>query len=381
VEQGIFYYDHLNHLASFFETNNRAKGRFNMIREKSRSWIFMVLAMVMVWLMTTGLGAAADQPVRWKGGSCFGLASPLGKYTIVLWKEYVEKMSGGRMVIELHDAGEIVPPTKLYDAVRDGILDFGMNTPAWQKGKYPAGDLFYTLIGGITEFNDLILWMYAGGGKELEQEMYKDELIVFPIGLTPPEEVWTKKPVKTLADLKGMKIRSAGLCMDMWEKLGASVVLLAGGEVVPGLQRGLIDGAEFLDASMDYTLGLHEVCKYRFGPPVHMSNNIFQLLIKTKSWKELPADLKAIVENAAMAASLQGYARFWMDSIEYDKKIRAYGTITTKLSKADQAKARQMGMEILEKKSKEDPFFAKVWNSQKEFVKKYKPYYDLTKFD
>jgi TRAP-type mannitol/chloroaromatic compound transport system substrate-binding protein len=377
----IFHHDQLNHLGNFFKTNNGIEGRFNMIKEKRRSWIFMALFMVMVWLMTTGLVTAADQPIRWKGGSCFGLASPLGKYTILLWKENVEKMSGGRMVIELHDAGEIVPPTKLYDAVKDGILDFGLNTPAWQKGKYPAGDLYYTLIGGITEFNDLVLWMYAGGGKELEQEMYKDELIVLPLGLTPPEEVWTKKPVKTLADLKGMKIRSAGLCMDMWEKLGASVVLLAGGEVVPGLQRGLIDGAEFLDASMDYTLGLHEVCKYRFGPPVHMSNNIFQLLIKTKSWKELPDDLKAIVENAAMSATFQGYARFWKDSMEYDQKIRAYGTITTKLSKADQAKARQMGMEILEKKSKEDPFFAKVWNSQKEFVKKSRPYYDLTKFD
>jgi len=91
MEQSIFYHDHLNHLASFFETNNRAKGRFNMIKEKSRSWIFMALAMVAVWLMTAGLGTAADQPIRWKGGSCFGLASPLGKYTIVLWKENVEK--------------------------------------------------------------------------------------------------------------------------------------------------------------------------------------------------------------------------------------------------------------------------------------------------
>jgi len=350
-----------------------------MIRTKRRPLMLIAMAMVAVWLVMVGVAGAA--PIKWKGGSCFGLASPLGKYTIVLWKEYVEKMSGGRMVIELHDAGEIVPPTKLYDAVKDGIIDFGLNTPAWQKGKYPAGDLYYTLIGGITEFNDLVLWMYGGGGKEMMQEMYKDELIVLPLGLTPPEEVWTKKPVKTLADFKGMKIRSAGLCMDMWEKLGASVVLLPGGEVVPGLQRGLIDGAEFLDASMDYSLGLHEVCKYRVGPPVHMSNNIFQLMIKTKSWKELPADLKEIVEGAAMKATFQGYARFWMDSIEYDKKIRDSGVVTIKLSKADQDKARQMGMTILEEKAKKDPFFAKVWNSQKELVRKHKPYYEFTKFD
>lgn len=334
---------------------------------------------IMVWVL--GVGMSEGAPIRWKGGSCFGLASPLGKHTILLWKENVEKMSGGRMVIELHDAGEIVPPTKIYDAVRDGLLDFGLNTPAWQKGKYPAGDLFYTLPGGVMEFNDLVIWLYGGGGKELEQEMYKEELIVFPLGLTPPEEVWAKKPIRTLADIKGLKIRAAGLSMELWEKLGASVVLLAGGEVVPGLQRGLIDAAEFLEASQDYTLGLHEVCKYRFGPPVHMSNNIFQLLIKTKSWKELPADLKAIVESAAMTATFQGYARFWMDTIEFDKKIRDFGITTTKLSKEDQAKTRQLTMEILEEKSKKDPYFAKVWASQREFIRKYKPYYDLTKFD
>jgi len=334
---------------------------------------------VMVWALGAGMSEGA--PIRWKGGSCFGLASPLGKHTILLWKENVEKMSGGRLVIELHDAGEIVPPTKIYDAVRDGLLDFGLNTPAWQKGKYPAGDLFYTLPGGVMEFNDLIIWLYGGGGKELEQEMYKEELIVFPLGLTPPEEVWAKKPIRTLADIKGLKIRAAGLSMELWEKLGASVVLLAGGEVVPGLQRGLIDAAEFLEASQDYTLGLHEVCKYRFGPPVHMSNNIFQLLIKTKSWKELPADLKAIVESAAMTATFQGYARFWMDTIEFDKKIRDFGITTMKLSKEDQVKTRQLTMEILDEKSKKDPFFAKVWASQREFIRKYKPYFDLTKFD
>lgn len=343
--------------------------------------MLMAVAMVAVWLVTAGSAVAADKPIHWKGGSCFGLASPLGRHTIVLWKDYVEKMSGGRIVIELHDAGEIVPPTKLYDAVRDGLLDFGLNTPAWQKGKYPAGDLFYTLPGGVLEFNDLVTWLYGGGGKELEQEMYKDELIVLPLGLTPPEEIWTKKPVKTLADIKGMKIRSAGLSMDLWKKLGASVVLLAGGEVVPALQRGLIDGAEFLDASMDYSLGLHEVCKYRFGPPVHMSNNIFQLLIKTKSWKELPADLQAIVEAAAVKATIQGYANFWMETIVADQKIRDYGIVTTKLSKADQAKTRKLSMEILDELSKKDPYFAKVWNSQKEFIKKQKPYFDLTKFD
>jgi len=101
-----------------------------MIRGKKYLFVPIIFALA-IWVITTGLGDAAEKPIRWKGGSCFPLANPLGKYTIQLWKEYVEKMSGGRMVIELHDAGEIVPPTKIYDAVRDGLIDFGLNTPAW----------------------------------------------------------------------------------------------------------------------------------------------------------------------------------------------------------------------------------------------------------
>jgi TRAP-type mannitol/chloroaromatic compound transport system substrate-binding protein len=352
-----------------------------MTKKRRITCLIIPLAAVLVFTLITGTSLAAEKKVRWKGQSCFGVASPLGQHTIVLWKKFVEQMSGGRMELTLHDAGEIVPPTKIYDAVKDGLLDFGLNTPAWQKGKYPAGDLFYTLPAGILEFNDLVLWLYGGGGKELEQEMYGDELIVFPLGLTPPEEIWSKKPIKTLADIKGIKIRAAGLSMDLWEKLGASVVLLPGGEVLPSLQRGLIDATELLEASYDYTLCLHEVCKYRFGPPVHMSNNIFQLLIKTKSWQKLPDDLKAIVEKAAMAATIQGYSDFWQRTIEFNKKIEAYGTITTKLSKADQQKCRELGFQILNEKSQKNAYFKKVWESQKAFIEAYKPYHDLTKFD
>lgn len=351
-----------------------------MIPKRCSSIVVIGLAVLLAIALTVGPATAAEK-VRWKGQSCFGIGSPLGQHTIVLWKKYVEEMSGGRMELTLHDAGEIVPPSKVYDAVKDGLLDFGLNTPGYQKGKYPAGDLFYTLPGGIFEVNDLLLWLYAGGGKELEQEMYGDELIVFPLGLTPPEQIWSKKEIKTLEDIKGLKIRAAGLSMDMWEKMGASVVLLTGGEVLPALQRGMIDATEFLEPSYDYTMGLHEVCKYRFGPPIHMTNNIFQLIIKTKSWKALPDDLKAIVEKAAMASTLQGYADFWQSSIEFNKKIEEYGTITSKLPKEEQLKARKIAFEILNEKSEKYPYFKKVWESQKAFIEKYKPYYDLTKFD
>lgn len=340
-----------------------------------------VLFACLVMMVLVSPSFAQAKKFNLRGQSCFGLASPLGQHTIVLWKKIAEEMSGGRLSIELFDAGAVVPPAEVFEAVRQGILDLGLNTPAWQKGKYPAGDLFYTLPGGVLEFNDLLIWMYGDEGIRLQQEMYGNNIIVFPLGLTPPEEMWTKRKVSTLDDLKGMKIRSAGLGMDVLEQLGASVVILPGGEVLPALQRGVIDGAEFLDASMDYSLGLHEVAKFRFGPPIHMSNNIFQLVINPKKWAALPEDLQAIVKYAAMAATIQGYSNHWVEAIEANKKIEAAGITTTKLSKADQDRARQITIDILNKKAQEDAYFNKVWTSQKNYLEKYQPYDNLTKFD
>jgi TRAP-type mannitol/chloroaromatic compound transport system substrate-binding protein len=340
--------------------------------------LLLVLSVIMVFTMS--MTAVAADTFKWVGQSCFPIQLPVGMY-FPMWADNVEEMSGGRLTIEVHGAGEIVPATSVFDSVRDGVLDCGQNTPAFQKGQYPAGDLFYTLPGGITETNDLLVWMYGGEGQELAQEMYGDIIKVFPLGLTPPEEIWSTKPVRTLDDIKGLKVRSAGLSMELWEKLGASVVLLPGGEVVPSLRRGVIDAAEFAFPSMDVGLGLHEVCDYVFGPPIHMGSNIFQLLINPKAWEKLPADLQEIVKNAAIASTFEGYARFWIDSIQAFEEIKEAGVEVIKLSPEDQQKALQLSYEILDEKSAEDPMFKKVWESQKNFLESYQEFNNLTKFD
>ena len=343
-----------------------------------------ILIFIFIFVLAIALSSniyAEEKPIKWVAQSAWGMQLPLTVYSLTMWAEKVEAMSGGRLLIKLHGAGEIVPGASVYEAVRDGILDCGANTPAFQKGLYPAGDLFYTLPGGVLSFNDLIVWMYGGGGMQLEQEMYDDEIIVFPLGLTPPETIWTTKLVDSLEGLKGLKIRSAGLAMELFDKLGMSVVLLGGGEVLPALQRGVIDATEFCSPSMDYALGLSDIAKFALGPPIHMSNNIFQLVINPKSWNELPDDLKEIVKNAAIAATFEGYALHWMDSIEAFKKIRDAGVKISKLSAEEQAEVRKLSFEILEEKSKKDPYFNKVWNAQKNFLELYKPLADFSKFD
>lgn len=332
-------------------------------------------------ILGSDVNIAAAQSTTWVTQSVFPANNPITKYGLQLWAQKVEEMSGGRLKIEVHGEGEIVPAASVLEAVRDGVLDAGQNTPAFNKGQYPAGDLYYTLPGGVTEFHDLLIWLYGGGGKELEQEMYGDAIRVFPLLLSPPEQIWTNKPINSIEDFKGLRIRSAGLAMELFQRLGASVVLLPGGEVVPSLQRGVIDAAEFLGPSVDLALGLADVAKYRCGPPIHMSSNIFQLLINPKKFSQLPQDLQVIVEEAAKAATLEGFALMWAEDMEADQKIRSMGIVTTKLPPEDQVKVREIAFQILEEKSASDPFFKKVWESQKSFLEKYRPFYNLSVFD
>ncbi len=359
---------------------------------KRLSAALLALLVVSVFLLSgcaAGGGEAADadagpeqETFSWIVQSAFPLNMALSQRGIVLWAEKVEEMSGGRLEITLHGGGEIVPGPEVLDAVRDGALDAAANSPAFQKGEFPASDLFFTLPGGVTEFHDLFVWMYGYGGAELEQEMYGDQLVVFPLGFTPPEQTWTNKPIETLADIEGLKIRAAGLSTDLWEALGASPVLLPGGEVVPSLQRGVVDAVEFTFPSMDVPLGLPDVATHVYGPPLHMGANMFQLIINPEKWAELPDDLKSIVENAAIAASSEGYALEWIETMEYFEQMRNNPDLTIdSLSPEIQRTARDLTYEILERRSQEDEFFAKVWESQRSFLEQFEPYDNFTSFD
>lgn len=318
---------------------------------------------------------------HWVTQTCHPLVGPLWDYVYKIWADKVIEMSGGRIQMDLHASGEIVPGAEIYPAVRDGLLDAAVNSPGYIVGRFPALEVMSTLPGGLIEFNDLIVWLYGAEGSDLMQELYGDDVIVFPLGITPSESFWTNKKVEKLEDFKGLKFRSAGVAMEFWDRLGASVIMIPGGEIVPAMQRKLIDATDYLDPYMDYKLGLHEVSKYYVGPPEHMTNNNYQLIINPKSWEALPDDLKAIVKNAATAASLEGYCKWSVKSAEYFDKIKESGVTILKLSKEEQDKAREIAKEIIEERSEQDEFYAKTWESWKNLLSTLKPYNNFTSFD
>jgi TRAP-type mannitol/chloroaromatic compound transport system substrate-binding protein len=320
----------------------------------------------------------AIAPVVWKVQTPWPQALWQHK-TAIIWAEDIEKLSGGRMKIDLYSTDELVPAFEVYDAVRVGTLDAGHTWAGYCIGKFPA----LTLFAATPAFFDLLgylTWMYEGGGKALWQEVYGDKVVVFPGGMLWAEGGgWANKRIESLNDFKGLKYRTVLIWGQILSEVGASVVTLPAGDIVPSLQRGTLDAAEFSTPSTDITLGFHEVAKYCYFPGLHQIAGFQEVIINPNKWNELPDDLKEIVKGACDMSVSRALTGWLMDDCRAVQKFKEYGTEVRKFSE-------KMQKEILDKfvdnyNSQEDPTFQKVWNSQKAFLKLYAPYMDLQEVD
>lgn len=325
--------------------------------------------------------AAAQQVINWKMQSTW-TAGDFHQTNPKKFVEMVEAMAGGRLKINLQAAGAIVPPFEVLDAVHKGILDAGNSWPGYWFGKHPACTLFSSVAGGPFGMDnlDFLSWYHLGGGKDLYNELLQKELklnvIAFACsGETPEPQGWFKKPIKDVKAFKGLKFRAAGAAAEVFKNMGLSVVILAGGEIVPALQRGVIDAGEFSDPSSDMAMGFQDVTKFYHLPGVHQPTGFMEVVINKSKWDALPADLKAIVEYAAMANTLN------FDMSMLSQNSTDLGTLITKHNVKAIATPREILIEVLkawdkvaEKYCKENAFFNKVYQSQKTFAQRVVPY-------
>jgi TRAP-type mannitol/chloroaromatic compound transport system substrate-binding protein len=212
----------------------------------------------------------AEDPLLLKGQSSHPAAANL-HLVFQQWAESVEKMSGGRVKIEALPAGAIVPPFEVFDAVSRSVLDVGIAPFGYILGKSLAGiPLSHGPLFGMDGM-DYWAWYYDGGGMALLEEFYRDVLklniVGFPVPTDYPQGLgWFKEPIESLDDLKGMKYRIYGIGAETYGRLGVSVVTLPGGEIVPALERGVIEGAEWINCAEDKKLGLNNVAKHYYTP-------------------------------------------------------------------------------------------------------------------
>lgn len=286
----------------------------------------------------------------------------------------VNDMAGGRLKIEVLPSGSVVPAFQLLEGVAKGTLDGGHGVVAYHYGKNSALALWGSGPGFGMDPNMLLSWHYYGGGKALLDEIYKSlnlEVVSFLYGPMPTQPFgWFKKPIAKVDDIKGTKFRTVGLAVDMYTDMGAAVNPLPGGEIVPALDRGLIDGAEFNNATSDRLLGFPDVVKNCMLQSFHQSTEQFEILFNKGKYDSLAPELKSIIDYSVQAASAdmswKAIQRNSQDYIELKKAgVKFYKTpdavLRAQLASWDK---------IMEKKGAENAMFKKILDSQREFARR-----------
>ncbi|WP_140626072.1 TRAP transporter substrate-binding protein [Methylibium rhizosphaerae] len=288
----------------------------------------------------------------------------------------VNDMAGGRLKIEVLPAGAVVPAFQLLEAVNKGTLDGGHGVVAYHYGKNSALALWGSGPAFGMDPNMVLAWHYYGGGKALLEEIYKSinmDVVSYLYGPMPTQPFgWFKKPIAKAADVKGMKFRTVGLAVDMYSAMGAAVNPLPGGEIVPALDRGLIDGAEFNNASSDRVLGFPDVAKNCMLQSFHQSGEQFEILFNKSKYDGLPAELKAIIDYGVQAASADmSWKAIDRNSKDY-QELKKAGVKFYKTPDAILKAQLDAWDEIMAKKGGENPLFKKVLDSQRAFAQRAK---------
>jgi TRAP-type mannitol/chloroaromatic compound transport system substrate-binding protein len=318
------------------------------------------------------VSSTGAQTMRWQ--STWPAKDIFHEYALDFAKK-VNDMTGGDLRIEVLPAGAVVPAFGLLDAVSKGALDGGHGVLVYHYGKQNALALWGSGPAYGMDANMLLSWHKYGGGRELLNKLYQSvgaNVVSFPYGPMPTQPLgWFKKPITKSEDFKGLKFRTVGISIDVFTGLGAAVNALPGGEIVPAMDRGLLDAAEFNNASSDRILGFPDVSKVCMLQSFHQNAEQFEIMFNKAKYDALPAKMRAIIDNAVEAASAdmswKAVNRYSQDYMEMQQKqgVKFYKTpdsvLQRQLTAYDQAAA---------KKAADNPLFKEIAESQRRFAER-----------
>ena len=305
-----------------------------------------------------------------------------------IWQDFardyatrVEEMSGGRVKVDVLPAGAVVAAFQVLDAVNDGLIDAAHSVPVYWYGKNKAASLFGTgpVFGGSA--TTMLSWFYEGGGQELYNELTQDIMgldvvgyMGFPMFAQPFG--WFKEEVNSVEDLQGFKYRTVGLAADLMAKLGMSVAQLPGGEIVPAMERGVIDAFEFNNPSSDKDFGAQDVAKNYYLSSYHQASERFEFLFSRTFLEDLDPDLQAILKYAVEAASTANTAKA-MNRYSADLQfLQDEAGVTVRRTSKEILDAQLKAWDELIPELEADPFMKKTLDSQREWVSRVS-YYEL----
>ena len=305
-----------------------------------------------------------------------------------IWQEFakdyavrVEEMSGGRLKIDVLPAGAVVAAFQVIDAVSDGVIDIAHSVPVYWYGKDKAASLFGTgpVFGGSA--TTMMSWFYEGGGAEFYRELTQDKLglnvtgyLGFPMFAQPFG--WFKNEVNGVADIDGLKYRTVGLAADLLQSMGMSVAQLPGGEIVPAMERGVIDAFEFNNPSSDRQFGAQDVAKNYYLSSYHQASEAFEFIFNNDLLEDLDDDLVAILKYGVEAASTANTAKAMKNYSQDLKELAEADGVTVHRTSKDILAAQLEAWDKLIPELEKDEFMKRVMDSQREWVDQV-AYYEL----
>lgn len=310
--------------------------------------------------------------IAWRLPIVFQTTMPVLGDNPVYLTQMIKAASGGAIDLQIFEPGEIVPAFSITDAVRDGKVSAGYTWLGYDQGKIPASPLISAVPFGMEPW-EYTAWWYEGNGRKLTEALYQ-RYNIHPIlcGITGPETAgWFRRRIDSLDDVKGLKIRFAGLGGQVIERLGASVTMLPGGEIFQALEKGAIDATEFALPVVDQSLGFNRVAPYNYYPGWHQPFTSSHLVVNLAQWQTLSATDQAMLELGCTAAVTRNLAQAEALQGEVIEGFADIGVSAEILPEPLLRELNNVSDQILQEEADRDPDFAEILASQKAFRSQY----------
>jgi TRAP-type mannitol/chloroaromatic compound transport system substrate-binding protein len=354
-----------------------------MFKDHTRSIVAAGLAGSVA--LVAALDAGAQERVRWKMSSAFGSQVPVLGTTGVAFSERISQMSGGNFQIKFHEPGALVPGAKEFEPVSKGAVDAGWTTPGYHTHVFGGAVAFFTAVPFGPSLGEFQAWKRYGGGDELREELYNAHGVTsvdsFCIG--PETSGWFREEVTNPTEyFKGLKMRFFGLGAKVMQKMGASTQLLAGADIFPALEKGVIDATEFSMPITDIKYGFHQVASYNYFPGWHQQISCSELIMNKEKYDALPNTYKAMIQAAAAEQVVVGYAETEATNplamIEMGEK---HGVHVKRWDDETLAILERAWLEVIAEESAKDPVFKKIADSYLAFRETYRIWGDAQSLD
>jgi TRAP-type mannitol/chloroaromatic compound transport system substrate-binding protein len=342
---------------------------------KANTTLKLAAAGVALAMAAASGSALAQKRVKWKMQSAFGGTLPHLGTSGVRFAKNIKEATDGKFDIKFYEPGALVPALECFDAASKGSVESCWTTPGYHTGKLGPGVSFFTAVPFGPSFGEYMAWKMFGGGDEIRNEIYgKHGLIAFNcFAIGPETSGWFKKEVTSLDQLKGMKMRFFGLGAQVMQKLGVSTQLLAGADIYPALERGVIDATEFSMPSIDQKLGFYQIAKNNYFPGWHQQVSVSELLMNKKAYDSLPKYYKKLLELGLGEAVLHTYAETeWRNPVAMNENVTKHGVKNIRWTDEQLAAFEKAWVEVSAELSAKDATYKKINDSYLAFRKSFK---------